>query len=153
MQANWVPKTTPPLYTKHSPVNRSKRWLKLIVWLGVPLVTGFEMYRFQTPYDYTSKLKPYKQQVKDVTTGITASLKELREKEKLDLGNKSVTELAPLVCKNSTNKSDCTEYWNEYHKLFLKGVEENKPPKLNMVHLYAKKYVQEHGETSSHSHH
>lgn len=149
-QPGWKPTTSPPTWDKAGKFFTTSKGIKFFTYTGLPLILTAFVYRFQHPYEYTSKFKPYKQGVKEITSGITASLVELREKEKVDLGNKSVEQLAPLVCKNSSNKTDCSNYWTEYHKEFLQGVETNTPPKLNYVRLYAKKYVSEH---ESHGHH
>lgn len=77
---------------------------------------------------------------------------DAREKEKVDLFVKTKEELATIACKNTSNKVDCSKYWEEFHKEFLEGIKLNKEPKIQKVNLYAKKYLDEHGLHSNHGH-
>eukprot|EP01080_Neovahlkampfia_damariscottae_P005796 gene5796-9617_t len=146
-----LPKTTPAYAHKTTRLFSTVFPVKLALWTMAPLATFF-IYRFQTSYHYESKFKPYKSEVKKTVSDIKDTIKDLRENQKLDLVNVPEEELLSKICASASNKSDCSFTFRENKQEFLDAFTEKREPKLNILKLYARKYVEDHPE-SGHGHH
>lgn len=58
-----IPKTNPPLFFAKGRIGRSTVLFKFFGFTVLPAFVWYEIYRFQTDYEYVSKLKPYKPEV------------------------------------------------------------------------------------------